>query len=89
MAERLLIQLNPWMKWREKKLKSYISTGQVVNLSINEEIECIDRIIILIKGEAIENGEAVLSAPTLVKGGTLKAIIDSKLFLLRFTKKLY
>lgn len=87
MAERLLIRLNPWINWREKKLKSYISTGQVVNLSINEEIECIDRIIILIKGEATENGKTAVSAPTLVKGGTLKAIIDSKLFLLRSTEK--
>ncbi len=87
VAERLLINLKPWMNWREKKLKSYVSTGQIVDLSINEEFECSNMVIVLINGEVIENSETILSAPSLVKGGTLKAIKASKLFLLRVLEK--
>ena len=80
LAERLLVKLEPWNNWREKKLKAYIGNGQIANLAPNEEFECNDRVLILVKGEVIENGNTIISAPSVVKGGMLKANTNAIIF---------
>ena len=56
----------------KKKLKAYIGNGQMANLTPNEEFECGDRVLILVKGEVIENGNTKISVPSVVKGGKVK-----------------
>lgn len=83
IAERLLVHLNPWSTWREKKLKSYISSGQLVTIEANEIFSFTDRVAVLITGEVVENGETATSAPSVIKSGELKAITKAILFLLK------
>lgn len=83
IAERLLVHLSPWDTWRERKLKSFISSGQQVTIEANETFSFTDRIAVLITGEVVENGETATSAPSVIKSGELKAITKAKLFLLK------
>ena len=41
-----------------------------------------ERVVLLVKGEVTENGQKVLSAPSLIMGGTIKANLASILFVL-------
>lgn len=83
ISERLLIRLSPWDTWREKKLKSFIDQGEFIDIAANAAFDGADKTIVLVKGEVVENGETVTSAPSIVKGGVLKATTSTKLFLLK------
>jgi hypothetical protein len=82
MAERFLIKVEPWASWRTKKLRTYINNGTVEFLRANQTIDLTNKVVILLKGEVIEHGEKVLSAPSLINNATLKANFSSILFVL-------
>ena len=82
MAERMLVKLEPWSSWRTKKLRGFINQGQLVSLKLKETMEFDQRVVLLVKGEVTEDGQKVLSAPSLIMGGSIKANMASILFVL-------
>jgi NhaP-type Na+/H+ or K+/H+ antiporter len=82
LAERMLVKLEPWSTWRSKKLRGYINQGNVITMKLKEELDFGDRIVLLVKGEVTENGQKVLSAPSLILGGKIKANMESIAFVL-------
>ena len=82
LAERMLVKLEPWSSWRIKKLRGYINQGSLITLKLKETMEFDERVVLLVKGEVTENGQKVLSAPSLIMGGTIKANLASILFVL-------
>jgi len=85
MAERMLIKLEPWSTWRTKKLRGFINQGNLVSLKLKETMEFDERVVLLVKGEVTEGGQKVLSAPSLIMGGSIKANMASILFVLPVT----
>lgn len=85
MAERMLIKLEPWSAWRTKKLRGFINQGNLVSLKLKETMEFDERVVLLVKGEVTEDGQKVLSAPSLIMGGSIKANMASILFVLPVT----
>jgi NhaP-type Na+/H+ or K+/H+ antiporter len=83
LAERLLIRIEPWASWRSKKLRGFVNQGSIIILAPNEVLEFDNRVVVLIKGEVTENGDNVLSAPGLIRGGVIKANTRSKLYVLK------
>lgn len=82
-AERLLVKFEPWSNWRTKKLRGFINEGNIISLSNNEVTVFDGRVVVLLKGEVSENNEKIISAPSvLLKGGEIKATMNSILFVL-------
>ncbi len=88
LAERMLVKLEPWASWRHKKLRGYINQGNLIMLKLKETMEFDERVVLLVKGEVTENGQKVLSAPSMIMGGTIKANLASILFVLPKIEKL-
>jgi hypothetical protein len=82
LAERMLVRLEPWRTWRTKKLRGYISQGNLISLELKEAVEFDERFVILVNGLVSENSREVLSAPSLIRGGSIKAEMTSTLFVL-------
>jgi NhaP-type Na+/H+ or K+/H+ antiporter/CRP-like cAMP-binding protein len=87
LAERLLVKVQPWSIWRIKKLRTFINQGTIMTLKLNEEVEYDQRVVLLTKGEVTENEAKVVSAPSLIMGGKLKANINSTVFVLPLSEK--
>jgi NhaP-type Na+/H+ or K+/H+ antiporter len=87
LAERMLVKLEPWSSWRTKKLRGFINQGNLISLKLNETMEFDERVVMLVKGEVTENGEKVLSAPSLIMGGNIKANLASVVFVLPTIEK--
>ncbi|MDD3567415.1 MAG: hypothetical protein PHT92_03350, partial [Bacteroidales bacterium] len=63
----------------------FINQGNLVSLKLKETMEFDERVVLLVKGEVTEGGQKVLSAPSLIMGGSIKANMASILFVLPVT----
>lgn len=82
LAERMLVKVNPWSGWRTKKLRGYIDKGNVISMKLKEELDFDERVVILISGEVTEEAQKIISAPSLIMGGKVKANMKSVVFVL-------